>query len=252
MALSKIEMEILVERSKAKAALKEIRPEPLENGERMTRAEFERRYEAMPHIKKAELIEGVVYMPSPVRHNRHAKPHRRVNAWITLYCEVTPGTDAGDNGTVRLDEENEPQPGISLFIEDFAGGAIRVSDDDYLEGAPELVFEVSASSKFVDLFEKKEAYRRNGVKEYVVWSVNDRKLDWFRLIKEKYVNATPDANGVIRSRVFPGLWLNVPALLAGEMSKVFDTLNQGLQSNEHTAFVKRLAKKMNKRQMRSA
>jgi Uma2 family endonuclease len=244
MAVSKVEMERCVERSKRKTAHGEVRPEPLENGERMTRAEFERRYEAMPRVKKAELIEGIVFMPSPVRHNRHAKPHRRINAWITPYCEATPGTDAGDNGTLRLDEENEPQPDISLFIEAFAGGAIRISEDDYLEGAPELIVEVAASSQHLDLHEKKEAYRRNGVKEYIVWSVNNQKLDWFRLVKGEYRNAAPAANGVIRSRAFPGLWLNVPALLAGEMSRVFDTLNAGLQSKAHADFVKRLAKRM--------
>jgi Uma2 family endonuclease len=247
MAFSKIEMDRLVERSNANSALSAVSPEPLENGERMTRAEFERRYEAMPHLKKAELIEGVVHMPSPVRFRRHSRPHGRINTWIVLYAEATPGTSSGDNGTVRLDNINEPQPDVLLFIESSAGGAAHISEDDYLEGAPELIVEVAASSKFLDLYEKKEAYRRNGVKEYLVWSVNDGKLDWFRLVKGRYTSASPDARGVIRSRVFPGLWLNVPALLAGEMSKVFDTLNQGLQSKQHAAFVKRLAKKMKDR-----
>src|SRR2546426_7091508 len=83
---------------------------PLETGDHLTRAEFERRYEAMPHLKKAELIEGVVLMPSPARLRRHARPHAHLIAWLVQYETGTPGIVVGDNGTARLDLDNEPQP----------------------------------------------------------------------------------------------------------------------------------------------
>ncbi len=109
---------------------------PLENGDRLTRAEFERRYDAMPELKKAELIEGEVYMPSPVRHGRHSHPHTRLVNWLGNYENETPGVEAGDNGSVRLDLDNEPQPDACLIIRPERGGQARISEDDYLEGAP--------------------------------------------------------------------------------------------------------------------
>ena len=112
---------------------------PLQNGDHLTRDEFERRYDALPHLKKAELIEGVVYMPSPVRQRRHGRPHLHVNTWLGTYEASTPGVEAGDNSTIRLDLDNEPQPDALLFIDPARGGQARISADDYLEGAPELV-----------------------------------------------------------------------------------------------------------------
>src|SRR5437763_6954003 len=84
-------------------------PPPLENGDRLTREEFERRYDAMPDLKKAELIEGVVFMPSPVRIRRHSGPHADIGTWAGIYRAHTPGVGIGDNGSVRLDEDNMPQ-----------------------------------------------------------------------------------------------------------------------------------------------
>ncbi|MDW8201876.1 MAG: Uma2 family endonuclease, partial [Cyanobacteriota bacterium SKYGB_h_bin112] len=161
--------------------------------------------------------------------------------WLGIYKVATPGTRLGDNSTVRLDLENEPQPDAVLLIDPRAGGQTRFSDDGYVEGAPELVVEIAASSAAIDLRDKKRAYRRNGVQEYVVWQVLDRHLDWFRLQAEDYVNLQPDSEGILRSIVFPGLWLALPALLAGDMTQVLATLQQGLQSPDHTAFVQRLA-----------
>ncbi|MCS6815546.1 MAG: Uma2 family endonuclease [Cyanobacteria bacterium] len=214
---------------------------PLENGDALTRSEFERRYAAMPWVKKAELIEGIVYMASPLRFEPHAEPHADLITWLGIYKVATPGTRLGDNSTVRLDLENEPQPDAVLLIDPRAGGQTRFSDDGYVEGAPELVVEIAASSAAIDLRDKKRAYRRNGVQEYVVWQVLDRHLDWFRLQAEDYVNLQPDSEGILRSIVFPGLWLALPALLAGDMTQVLATLQQGLQSPDHTAFVQRLA-----------
>ena len=144
---------------------------PLESGDRLTGQEFERRYQAMPHIKKAELIEGVVYVASPVRITNHGRPHAQVMAWLTAYWVATPGVDMADNTTVRLDADNKPQPDALLRLEPEVGGNSRVNDDGYLEGAPELIVEVAASSASYDLNDKLNAYRRNGVQEYIVWQI---------------------------------------------------------------------------------
>jgi Uma2 family endonuclease len=211
---------------------------PLENGDRLTRAEFERRYHAMPHVKKAELIEGVVYMPSPVRVRSHGAPHGKIMGWLANYCAATPGVDFADNSTLRLDPDNEPQPDAMLWIE---GGRSAVSEDDYMEGSPELVVEIAGSSASYDLHAKRHVYRRNGVREYLVWSVLENAFYWFRLQDEEYAAQRPDAGGIIESSVFPGLRLNVLALLDGDLAKVLADLQDGLNSPAHAAFVQHLA-----------
>lgn len=216
---------------------------PLESGDRLTRFEFERRYLASPHIKKAELIEGVVYVASPLRHEQHGRPHSRVMTWLGVYQALTPGIDLSDAPTVRLDLDNEPQPDALLFIEPDAGGQTQLSSDGYIEGAPELVAEVAASSAAYDLYDKKTAYRRNEVKEYIVWQVLEQKLDWFVLRDGVYELLIADDTGTIRSETFPGLWLAVSDLLAGDMAQVLATLQEGLNSSEHAAFVKQLDRK---------
>jgi Uma2 family endonuclease len=216
---------------------------PLESGDRLSRLEFEQRYMAMPHIKKAELVEGVVYVASPLRFKSHGKPHGRLIIWLGNYQISTPGVELGDNSTVRLDLDNEPQPDVVLLIDDKCGGQAHISEDDYIEGAPELVAEVAASSAANDLHDKKKAYRRNGVREYIVWQTLDNRLDWFSLQNGEYVTLTADEAGIIKSRVFPGLWLAVRALLAGDMNAVLSVLQQGLNSPEHAAFVRQLSQK---------
>jgi Uma2 family endonuclease len=213
----------------------------LENGDRLTRAEFERRYQSMPQLKKAELIEGVVYVAAALRFRSHGQPHAQLLGWLFNYQVATPGIELADNTTVRLDRDNEPQPDVALFISPNLGGQVQVSDDDYLEGAPELIAEVAASTASYDLGDKKKAYRRNGVQEYLVWQMFENRLDWFVLQDEVYVNLAPDADGIIRSRQFPGLWLALDGLLAGDMVSVLAVLQQGLNSSEHEGFVKRLA-----------
>ena len=214
---------------------------PLENGDRLNRYEFERRYNAMPNLKKAELIEGIVYMPAALRFKSHGQPHGRIMTWLGTYEAMTPGIAVGDAPTVRLDLDNEPQPDAVLLINEEAGGQARLSDDDYIEGAPELVVEIAASSVAIDLHAKKQAYRRNGVKEYIVWQVLDQKISWFYLEKGEYLDLAVDTDGIIRSRVFPGLWLAVSSVLGGNMQGVLAVLQQGLQSPEHAAFVQKLA-----------
>ena len=214
---------------------------PLENGDRLNRYEFERRYNAMLHLRKAELIEGVVYMAAALRFRSHGQPHGRIITWLGNYEAATNGVELGDNPSVRLDLDNEPQPDAVLLIQAQCGGQSRLSADDYIEGAPELVVEVAASSVSIDLGDKKRAYRRNGIKEYIVWQVLDQKLDWFSLQEGEYVPLLVDADGVIRSRVFPGLWLAVDDLLAGNMVQVLAVLQAGLIATEHIAFVQTLA-----------
>jgi len=212
---------------------------PLENGDRLTRAEFERRYHAMPGLKKAELIEGVVYMPSPVRTDWHGRPDFDLVTWLGNYRVATPGVEGSGNATVRLDLDNEPQPDVALYIAPGYGGQARI-EEGYLTGAPEMAVEITASSVSYDLHAKLHVYRRNGVREYLVWRVLDRAIDWFVLREGQYERLPLDAAGVYRSEVFPGLWLDPAALLAGELSKVQDILRQGLATPEHGAFVAKL------------
>lgn len=213
---------------------------PLEPGDRLSREEFERRYEGMPRLKKAELIEGVVFIPSPVRHRRHSRPHARFIAWLATYEAHTPGVEVGDNGTARLDLDNEPQPDGYLLIDPACGGQAQISADDFVERAPELVGEVASSSVSFDLGSKLHVYRRNGVKEYVVWRVLDREVDWFVLRGGQYDRLTLADDGFVHSEVFPGLWLDAAALVRGDMITVLAVLQQGLASPEHAAFVARL------------
>jgi Uma2 family endonuclease len=206
---------------------------PLGNGDLLTRAQFERRYTAMPKLKKAELIEGIVYMASPLRFETHAEPHAPLIACLGFYVDFTAHTRIGDNPTVRLDVDNEPQPDAILLIDAQRGGQTCLSDDGYIEGAPEFVAEISASTATIDLRDKKRVYRRNGVKEYLVWQVMNRRIDWFSLQEEEYMALLPDAEGIIRSRIFPGLWLALSALLDGDMPSAIATLQAGLNSDAH-------------------
>jgi Uma2 family endonuclease len=194
----------------------------------------------MPHLKKAELIEGVVYVPSPVRFRRHGRPHAHLMTWLGVYEASTPGVEAADNSTARLDLDNEPQPDALLLIDPARGGQAQISADDYIEKAPELVAEVAASSVSLDLNLKLHVYRRNGVREYVVWRVLDQEVDWFVLREGRYDRLPLDAAGLYRSEVFPGLWLDPAALVRGDLARVLAVLQQGLASSEHAAFVGRL------------
>ena len=215
---------------------------PLKHGERLTREEFERRYEAMPYLKKAELIEGVVYRPSPVRIDLHGRPHDQIMAWLGAYWIATPGVDLADNSTVYLNSNNEHQPDALLRIEPAQGGRSQIIDTGYVEGSPELIVEIAGTSADYDLQDKFEVYQRCGVQEYIVWQTQEKRLDWFQLVNEEYVTLAPNAEGVIESQIFPGLRLAVAALIAGDRAKVSSELQAGLQTNAHAVFVERLAK----------
>ena len=228
------------EREAPEAAEQPEEVPPLHNGDRLTRKEFERRYDAMPPGVEAELIEGVVYMVASVRIQSHSEPHFLITTWLGHYAVATPGVRGGDNATARFDPDNEPQPDAALFIDPACGGQARISDDDYLEGAPELAVEVAASSAAYDLHDKKRAYRRNGVQEYLVWRTRDEALDWFVLEDERYVRLTPGDDGLIESRVFPGLCLEAEALLGGDGAAVLDAVRAGTDTEAHADFTRTL------------
>ncbi len=213
---------------------------PLENGDRLSRAEFERRYQAHPEIKKAELIEGAVYMPSPIRFEQHGRPHSDVMTWLGVYRAATPGVLIGDNVTVRLDLENEVQPDIVARLDARLGGRSRVTEDDYLEGPPELVVEIAASSTAYDLHDKRRVYARSGIPEYLAVQMYEQRVDWFVLREGVYDTLKPDENGVLQSEVFPGLALQPSAIWSADLAAMLAVLHKGLASPGHTAFVERL------------
>jgi Uma2 family endonuclease len=179
-------------------------------------------------------------MSAALRFRSHGQPHGRILTWLGNYEAITPGVALGVEPTVRLDLDNEPQPDAVLIIIPEAGGQTRISEDDYIEGPPELVVEIAASSVAIDLHGKKQAYRRNGVREYIVWQVLDQKLSWFSLEQGEYLELLPNEEGILKSRVFPGLWLAVNELLTGNMQVVLNVLQAGLQSVEHADFTHKL------------
>jgi Uma2 family endonuclease len=209
------------------------------SGDRLTREEFERRYDAMPDVRGAELIEGVVHMPSPVRYVQHGKPHSVLQWLFGVYTVQTPGVDFCGGTTVRLDDKNEPQPDVALLILPEFGGQVEIVDG-YLEGAPELLAEVAGSTVSIDLFEKLTAYQRNGVREYFVWRTEDEAFDWFAQGGAGFQRMQLDRDGILRSRVFPGLWIDLAALLRDDKSTILASLHHGLASPEHAEFVAKL------------
>ncbi len=210
---------------------------PLQTGDRLSRAEFERRYEAMPHLKKAELIEGVVYVGSPVSHRHHSNPHFNFITWLGPYAAVTPGVEGGDNGSLRLDTGSEPQPDAYLIVLPSHGGQVQFDSDSYISGGPEWVGEVAATSANYDLHDKLEVYRRNNVREYVVWRVFDQAIDWFILRGQQYDRLALGPSGYYQSEILPGLWLDPAALINGDMARVAQVAQLGIASPEHAAFV---------------
>src|SRR5260370_34032056 len=188
---------------------------PLREGERLARAEFERRYDAMPPATRAELIEGVVSMPSPVRAQAPGRPHFKLIGWLSDYERATPGTEGYDNTSIRLDMANEPQPDALLRILPDHEGYSTIDDHDYITGGPELVVAVSASAVRLDLGPKFAAYLRNSVQEYLVWKVQECKVDWFALRRDRYELLPPSPEGWLRSEVFPRLWSLPAALFPG-------------------------------------
>lgn len=192
----------------------------LENGDHLSRDEFEQRY-ATSNIKKAELIGGVVYVASPLRFTTHGKPHGLIYGWLFTYQSNSSGLEIGIEPTVRLEKDSEVQPDVVLFR---VGGTVQIDGDGYLTGAPDLIVEIAASSASYDLHDKKDVYERNGVREYIVWRTLDQQIDWFVLNDGTYRKLELDADGLLWSPQFEGLCLKVSALLAGEMAQVLSCL----------------------------
>ena len=207
----------------------------LRAGDVLTRPEFERRYAAMPHVKKAELVEGVVHMPSPVRYTQHGNPHFLLSQWLGHYVSATPGVQGATDATLRLDQDNEMQPDLLLRIEGGRGRS-HVDADGYVQGPPELIVEVAASSVSYDLHHKLRVYRRNGVGEYLVLRTEDAALDWFVLRGGAYERLAADALGVVCSEVFPGLWLDTLALLRGDAAALRASVERGIADPAHARF----------------
>ena len=180
-------------------------------------------------------------MAAAVRAKNHGKPHANIIGWLTAYEVATPGVETLDNTTVRLDGDNQPQPDALLRIE--TGGQSSISEDDYVEGAPELIVEIAASTASYDLHEKLKVYRHHGVQEYIIWRVYDVQLDWFGLTDGEYLPLESHQNNIFCSQVFPGLWLDKNALLSGNLAEVLAVLQQGIASQEHQIFCQTLANK---------
>lgn len=212
---------------------------PLVEGQRLDQPTFHARYLAMPPGTRAELIDGVVFMPSPVG-SEHSSAHVPPIVWLALYSRRTPGTKTHDNATTILGWRSEPQPDGLLRLLPECGGRTRV-EKGFLHGPPELVVEVSHTTRYVDLGPKLGDYERAGVLEYVVRTIEPDAVHWFRSEGGRLVPVGPDAEGLLRSRIFPGLWLDPAALLAGDLDLLIETLDRGLATPEHAAFVAELA-----------
>jgi Uma2 family endonuclease len=218
-------------------------PDLLENGAHLSASEFLRRYEAtMPDVK-AELVNGIVYMASPVRLDQHGEPDSLIQTWLGNYAIATPGVKSATNTTVRLGPDDVPQPDGLLRMLPECGGQGRPDPKGYLQGAPELIVEVAASTASLDAREKLASYRRAGALEYLLWRTADEAVDWWVLEEDEYRPLLPGADSILRSRVFPGLWLDTAALLAGDGATLMAKLQEGLRSQEHASFVAELQKR---------
>jgi Uma2 family endonuclease len=214
---------------------------PLEAGQRLDQRTFHERYEAMSPETRAELAGGIVYMPSPMRAD-HGKESRFVSGWLDVYEQFTPGVDGGDGASVKLDEHGEPQPDHSLLIPVELGGQCGVDGEGYWTGPPELVVEIARSSHKYDLGQKKADYVRAGVQEYVVVQLQPNRVHWFVRRGKRFTELRPGSDGIYRSKVFPGLWLDPEAIFNQDRARRDAVLKLGLATPEHAAFVQKLAK----------
>ncbi len=209
----------------------------LANGDRMKQPEFHRRYEAGPDDTKFELVGGTVFMSSPLTW-LHGTYHLDLGMVMGLYAAGTSGVEAADNATTILGEESEPQPDLILRITTECGGRSRINAEKYLEGPPELLTEIALSTRALDMNRKREDYRQAGILEYLVVCLEEKELHWFHFPTKRELR--PNRDGILCSKVFPGLWLDVVALFARDAAQLVRALQDGLASRPHAAFVKRL------------
>jgi hypothetical protein len=212
---------------------------PLVEGQRLRQAEFHARYEAMPPGTRAELIGGVVYMPSPVTPG-HGDAHVPILVWLHHYSVATPGLQVLDNTSTALDDLGELQPDAQLRVRSDYGGRTR-STPKLIAGAPELIAEVSKTTRYVDLGPKLQDYERAGVLEYIVRAFDPEEVIWHVLREGRLLRIPPGEGGLYRSEVFSGLWLDPQALIRGDWIALQKALDAGLATPEHAAFVARLA-----------
>ncbi len=222
------------------AAIHPIRPVTvgLVEGEHLDQPEFHRRYEAMPLGVRAELIDGVVYMPGPVSWD-HGKNHFSMILSLGQYIEQTPGIEGLDNATAILGRRSEPQPDVSLIIRPECGGQTRI-EDGFIHGAPELIVEIAKASRYIDLGPKLAEYQRAAVQEYIVRAFEPDELILFRLNEGTLRRVSADDDGIYRSVAFPGLWLDAQGLLSSDSGQLRRVIDLGLASPEHAGFVARL------------
>ena len=221
----------------------EVKLPAIENGDCLNQATFHARYKTMPSAFRAELIGGRVHAPSPLR-LAHSELHVELVFWLKSYARKTPGVRVTDHATTILGPDSEPQPDAALLIE---GGQTRKNAEGYMVGPPELVVEVASSSRAYDLFDKRHDYERYGVAEYLVLLLDEERAVWFTRPARrktgrtgKFVEAATPRDGLCKSAVAPGLWLDPAALFRLDTNKVMETLNVGLATAEHAAFVARL------------
>jgi Uma2 family endonuclease len=211
---------------------------PLEAGDHLDQPTFHARYMAAPEHVKAELIGGVVHMPSPVRRS-HGKFHVKLLRWLDSYADLTPGTEVLDNTTSILGNDSEPRPDACLRIID---GQSKETEDDYILGPPEFIAEVASSTASYDLYSKKDDYERYGVREYLVVLIHEKRAVWYVRADERFIEMAAGADGMFRSAAMPGLWLDVAAFFRLDTAGVEAALRQGLASAEHAAFAESLKK----------
>jgi len=214
-------------------------PRTLVEGQRLDQPTFHALYEAMPPGTRAELINGVVLMPSPVG-PPHGRAHLPTLVWLSYYQENTPGVEALDNTSTALGFKSEPQPDVMLRILSEYGGRTE-ADRRFVRGVPELLVEVSHTSRYTDLGPKFEDYERVGVLEYVVRALEPDEVLWFVLREGCFSELPPGPDGIYRSEVFPGLWLDPQALIKGDTRRQRAVLDLGCSTPEHAEFVARLA-----------
>jgi Uma2 family endonuclease len=221
-------------------SLPESEPPPrLDSGDRMDSETFMAIYEQMPEGFRAQLIQGVVYVASPISAD-HGRPNQDVSFWLGSYQLRTPGVRPFAATTLQLGLNDNPEPDASMMIAAECGGQARV-EGRFIVGAPELAVEVSYSSRAVDLNAKLASYQAAGVREYVVFIVQDDAVRWHVLRDGRYEVATPGDDGLYRSTVFPGLWLDPAAFIAGDVARLAAAVERGTATPEHAAFAARLA-----------
>jgi Uma2 family endonuclease len=216
-------------------------PSTLFEGQRLDQPTFHALYEAMPPETRAELIDGVVYLPSPLGRD-HGRAHFPVIAWLSSFVENTPGIEGLDNATAILGWKSETQPDALLRVLPECGGRTR-DEEGYVHGAPELIVEVSKATRYVDLGPKKLDYERAGVLEYVVRAIEPDQIFWFGQEHGVLVQRSMGDDGFYRSTAFPGLWLDPSALLRGDTRRLRAVVELGCATADHAAFVATLARR---------